>query len=49
MVKLNEIRFEMKILVGLAPIVKKKVENRFRWFKHVERRSKKKRRVVKQL
>jgi len=39
-VRLDVIRLEMTILerVGVAPIVEKMVENRVRWFGHVERR-----------
>lgn len=40
MASLDEIRLEMTIgeSVWVAPIVEKAVENRLRWFGHVERR-----------
>jgi len=40
LLRLDEIGLEMTTLerVGVAPIVEKVVETRFKWFGHVERR-----------
>ena len=40
MVRLDEVELEMRILerIRVTPIVEKMVENKFRWFRHVERR-----------
>lgn len=42
MVRLNIIRLKIDNIresVGVTPVIQKMVENRLRWFKHVERRS----------